>query len=60
MKTKQRKACRAILAITLAMIMCMMTAAPAAAGQRAAATNAADPNMMQNHSIAVLPDTAAA
>ena len=34
MKTKQRKARRAILAITLAMIMCMMTAAPAAAGQR--------------------------
>ena len=30
------------------------------AGQSAAATNAADPNMMQNHSIAVLPDTAAA
>lgn len=34
MKTKQRNARRAILAITLAMIMCMMTAAPAAAGQK--------------------------
>ncbi len=34
MKTKQRQARRAILAITLAMIMCMMTAMPAAAAQR--------------------------
>ena len=34
MKTKQRKARRAILAITLVMIMCMMTAMPAAAAQR--------------------------
>ena len=34
MKTKQRQARRAIIAITLAMIMCMMTAVPAAAGQR--------------------------